>query len=105
MLTAETRAQLIEAAILNPTEATMTAIETGEGTVCTKCGLYPDLCTCSPDHTLRQIGLLESADPFVSPKHKGTIFYNHHCSVCNDGERPCREGRPGLCGNPRARND
>lgn len=44
-------------------------------------------------------------DPFVIPEHKGTIFYNHHCSVCNDGERPCREGKPNLCGNPRARND
>lgn len=26
-------------------------------------------------------------DPFVSPAHKGTIFYNHHCPVCNDGEK------------------
>lgn len=32
-------------------------------------------------------------------------FRDHACAGCRDGQRPCREGAPNLCGWPRARND
>lgn len=43
-------------------------------------------------------------DPFVDTTKRG-IFRDHSCPYCGDGARPCRNGNPYQCGNPRARND
>lgn len=43
-------------------------------------------------------------DPFVDTTKQG-IFRDHSCPYCGDGARPCRNGNPYQCGNPRARND
>lgn len=34
-----------------------------------------------------------------------TIFRDHRCSKCHDGEKPCAQGSPNRCEFPMARND
>jgi hypothetical protein len=38
-----------------------------------------------------------------NPKHP--MFRNHNCAYCFSGEKPCKQGNPSQCDNPRARND
>lgn len=53
----------------------------------------------------RLVDAILNPDPFVSPKHEGTIFYDHSCPVCQDGKLPCKTKVVGNCGNLFARND
>lgn len=45
-------------------------------------------------------------DPFLNPAKAGTIFHDHTCYRCSDGELPCpHKGKERNCDTLRARND
>lgn len=39
-----------------------------------------------------------TAGPRLPAKEQSSLFRDHACSGCRDGERPCREGHPHRCG-------
>jgi len=46
------------------------------------------------------------ADPFLDESKRGTIFHDHTCYRCRDGELPCKhKGHERDCDTLRARND
>lgn len=45
---------------------------------------------------------LDPRDP--DPTREG-VFRHHDCWACQNGTKPCRQGAPNRCDNPRARND
>lgn len=45
---------------------------------------------------------IDPRDP--DPTREG-VFRHHDCWACQNGTKPCRQGAPNRCDNPRARND
>lgn len=44
-------------------------------------------------------------DPRDPDHSREGIFVYHNCAYCDDGNKPCKQGSPNRCDNPRARND
>ncbi len=42
--------------------------------------------------------------PVLKTRELAGIFILNHCSVCDDGAKPCKQGRVNGCSNPIARN-
>ncbi len=44
-------------------------------------------------------------DPREPDYSRPGLFATHNCSRCDNGRKPCAQGAPNRCDNPRARND
>jgi hypothetical protein len=47
----------------------------------------------------------EPADVPIPANQQSTIFRDHNCWKCRNGEKPCAQGHPHRCEHPHAKND
>ncbi len=58
-----------------------------------------------PAFALLLNAISQSQDPRDPDHSREGIFVYHDCYRCEHGKKPCVQGGPHRCDNPRARND